>query len=323
MNRPTIGYGTVRTAVEIGCRAPSVHNTQPWSWRWDGRVLQLHADRARQLPGTDPDAGELLLSCGAALHHVRVAFGALDITTVVHRLPDATDPDHLATVELHHDRPVIAPDAITAIERRRTDRRPFTDWPVPEEFLHQLAAAAAEQGATMVPIHEGHARLALLDAIALADDIAGGDPAQSVESQLWSGVFATAEGVPRSAVPADPDGVIGGSRFGSGTLTSPHRSDGAQLVVLGTSSDDRLSRLRAGEACSAVLLHATARGLASAALSRVLEYPATRAAVAEQVLDAALCPQLVVRIGWPQTDAGMLRATPRRPVGEVLTTALP
>ncbi|MGE5830223.1 MAG: nitroreductase family protein, partial [Micromonosporaceae bacterium] len=35
--------------VATAARAPSVHNTQPWRFRLAGPVLELHADRARQL----------------------------------------------------------------------------------------------------------------------------------------------------------------------------------------------------------------------------------------------------------------------------------
>ena len=54
------------TAVEDSLRAPSVHNTQPWRWRFRGTGVELHADRGRQLAATDPEGRDLVLSCGAA-----------------------------------------------------------------------------------------------------------------------------------------------------------------------------------------------------------------------------------------------------------------
>jgi hypothetical protein len=54
-----------------------VHNTQPWRWLVGDHSVHLMADRARGVPATDPDGRDLLLSCGAALHHLRVAFAAL------------------------------------------------------------------------------------------------------------------------------------------------------------------------------------------------------------------------------------------------------
>lgn len=89
------------------------------------------------------------------------------------------------------------------------------------------------------------------------------------------------------------------------------------LAVIGTASDDTLSQLRAGEALSAVLLHATLLGLATCPLSQVLEVDDTRRVLRDDVLDGAISPQLVLRVGFP-TAAGPLPATPRRPTANIL-----
>ena len=72
-------------------RAPSVHNTQPWRWRLGDDAVQLHADRGRHLVATDPDGRDLVLSCGAALHHLLVALAAQGVEVEVDRLPDPED----------------------------------------------------------------------------------------------------------------------------------------------------------------------------------------------------------------------------------------
>src|SRR4051794_28766790 len=63
----------VLQAVGDACRAPSVHNTQPWRWLIDGTRVELRVDRERQLMVSDPAGRNLLISCGAALHHLEVA----------------------------------------------------------------------------------------------------------------------------------------------------------------------------------------------------------------------------------------------------------
>lgn len=87
-------------SVEHALRAPSVHNTQPWQWRVEPETVQLHADWSRQLIATDPDRRDLVLSCGAALHHLRVVLAAADQATSVERLPDPDNDAHLATLVL-------------------------------------------------------------------------------------------------------------------------------------------------------------------------------------------------------------------------------
>src|SRR5918993_3407541 len=88
------------TAVESALRAPSVHNTQPWLWRIGDDRVQLYADWNRHLVATDPDRRDLVLSCGAALHHLLVALAAQGLEVEVDRLPDPDDTGHLATVRL-------------------------------------------------------------------------------------------------------------------------------------------------------------------------------------------------------------------------------
>src|SRR5262249_18360235 len=63
-------------AAEFAGHAPSIHNTQPWHWRVTGDLLELYAEPARQLTTSDPDGRLMVLSCGTALHHARIALAA-------------------------------------------------------------------------------------------------------------------------------------------------------------------------------------------------------------------------------------------------------
>jgi hypothetical protein len=99
------------------------------------------AEQTRRAPAADPDGRDLLLSCGAALHHLRVALAALGWRTIVHRLPNHASPDHLAAVELTPKAPSTEDIMLAgAIPRRRTDRRHFSSWPVPDGHLDLMVA---------------------------------------------------------------------------------------------------------------------------------------------------------------------------------------
>jgi hypothetical protein len=99
-NQPWPDKNAIQSALALAAWAPSVHNSQPWLWRVGSRSIDLYADMTRHLTATDPQARDLLMSCGAALHHLRVAFRALGWTSTVRRLPSPSDPGHLATIEL-------------------------------------------------------------------------------------------------------------------------------------------------------------------------------------------------------------------------------
>lgn len=90
--------------------------------------------------------------------------------------------------------------------------------------------------------------------------------------------------------------------------------------MVGTSSNDRLAQLRAGEALSAVLLAATRAGLATCTLSQVLEVTASRRTLRDTVLGGTLDPQVIIRLGWAPTGPP-LPTTPRRPTQDTVTAA--
>ena len=146
-------YGTLRSVIALAVRAPSIHNSQPWRWVTGERSVHLFADSGRHLPATDPDSRDLRVSCGAALHHVRVAFAAEGWATTVHRLPNPAQPTHLAAVECSR-RAATAEDIalVAAISHRRTNRRRFSSWSVPGTLLATLTERAVAQGAILVPI---------------------------------------------------------------------------------------------------------------------------------------------------------------------------
>ena len=82
---PALGLSGPETVavLETAALAPSVHNTQPWSFRVAPDVIELHLDPARRLPVADPDDQELRLACGAALFNLRLALLARGVRPAV------------------------------------------------------------------------------------------------------------------------------------------------------------------------------------------------------------------------------------------------
>jgi hypothetical protein len=174
-------------AVEHALRAPSVHNTQPWRWRFRAGGVDLYADRGRHLAATDPDGRDLLLSCGAALHHLRVALAAGGLAVAVERTPDPEDADHLATVTITAGPPDPADAALfREIPRRRTDRRRMSHRPVPAELLDELSAQARHAGADLVPITGSRLHRRLAVALADAAQRQRWTPGYAAELQQWT-----------------------------------------------------------------------------------------------------------------------------------------
>ncbi|MFN8073063.1 MAG: nitroreductase family protein [Mycobacterium sp.] len=317
---------TIRTVLTMATQAPSVHNSQPWNWKVGPQSLSLYADPSRRLTHADPDRRNLLVSCGAALHHCVVALAASGWHAKVQRLPNPADADHLAVVTVV-ERPAGELDFMlaAAIGRRRTDRRIYGSWPVPWGDIALMGARAARAGVMLRQV-DAAPRLSTLIADSAARHAA--DPAYVTELRAWSGRRGSVSGVPAGNIPevvaAAP---IPGRVFAEPELPhpgdSPATEDNGVLVALGTEGDDDLARLRAGEATSLVLLSATAMGLATCPVTEPLEFGDIREAVRADVFGATGYPQMLVRVGWAPVHADPLPATPRRPLSEVAEWVAP
>jgi nitroreductase len=316
----------VRELITLACRAPSVHNSQPWRWVVDGEQVTLFADHSRQLVYADPVGRDLVISCGAALHHLQVAAAAAGWTALVRRMPNPHNDAQVANVSFE---PCAvsreAREAADALARRRTDRRSTSSWPVARETLAPLLGVAGRAGTVAFAVVSAQAKSALLQLLAEADAVQRRNPKYLTEITGWVGADEE-EGIPLGNLldhaPAVGDHHGAATRFPSGTLVDTYLGDdepAETLIAICTSSDDAVSRLRAGEALSAVLLKSTALGLSTMPLSQAIEVDRTRQLLQGDLLKDVACPQILVRIGWLADNLEQLPATPRRPVTAVVS----
>jgi hypothetical protein len=300
-----------------------VFNTQPWKWHITGTTMDLHADPDRRLHTTDPDGRLLLLSCGAALHHARIALAATGHTVTVNRLPDPNQPHLLARLTLGPPAPPD-PQAVTqaaAISRRHTDRRAFSDRPVTDHTLTDLRHTVEAQGAYLhiVP-HDQIPILGITTEQAATAETS--DPAYRAELTAWTNRPAwTGDGVP-PATAVEPAlrrvPVRDFAPHGADVLPAGHDHDkGAEYAIIFGLDDAPLDLLRGGEALSALLLTATAAGLSTAPLSEAVEIAWPRYLLRELLSDVGE-PYVVVRLGYIASTQP-LPATPRRAATETIT----
>ncbi|GAB4585669.1 Acg family FMN-binding oxidoreductase [Nocardia sp. IFM 10818] len=322
-NVPRPDHRTILAALRLASRAPSVHNTQPWRWVLDGDVLHLYTDTDRLLTAADPRGRQMVISCGAMLHHVRTAFGAWGWHTDTVRVPEPLQPGHLAEIRF---RPWEHPPAglvarAEAIDRRRTDRLPMSeppDWPALLPRLRMLVSPHYLELDTI----DDNTRARLTAASEQAAALRRHDMMYQAEIGWWAGHSGMPEGVPSDALVSDAEFA----RVGVGR-TFPHAphsarradiiEDHARLVVLSSPGDSLPEWLRTGEALSAVLLECTVAGLATCALTHITELPTGRTLLTNLVPEHRT-PQLVIRIG-AAPEYEQATPTPRRPLTDIFT----
>ncbi|MBF6175148.1 Acg family FMN-binding oxidoreductase [Nocardia blacklockiae] len=311
---------TIEAALRLAQRAPSIHNSQPWQWRFEDGELRLFADLSRHLTATDPDRRALELSCGAALHHARLALFARGWATEVRYLPDPDRPDWLATMRLAPRTPAAADISLSeAIPRRRSDRRRFDNGDVPRKHLRVAADYACRFGAQIHVVPEaGKARLGTL--MRIAGSRHARDLPYQIELAQWSGRRGGVDGVPaRNAAPVRPEDRMPSRKFADPELPDPLVTDDAEWLLICTAEDDRVARIRAGETLSALLLASTTLGLATCIQTEPLGIADLREEIRFSLCEGAF-PQAMVRVG-ATTSATTPPPTPRRDLDEVFAGA--
>lgn len=318
---------TVRTteifenALAMAVRAPSVHNTQPWQWRIAGETIELRADPSRQLAAADPAQRELLLSCGAALHHMRIALAMLGHSAQVTYVSGTTDLDLLARIEIAPHHPTATEiNLAAAIMHRHSDRRRYSSRPVPSHHIRTLSACATSYATAARQVPVG-LRRPLAKATHAAAARHAEDSVYQRELAAWSGHIGTQDGVPsRNTTPPRLDDEVRLRQFATPTLVDAEpEADASEWLVLCTLADDRVSQLKAGEAASALLLTATDLTLSSCLQTEPLELGDLRTAIRAEVLLDCAYPQALVRVGWVSGAVAPLSPTPRRDIADVLT----
>jgi len=307
------------SVVASAMRAPSMHNSQPWRFRWSPEAVELWMDPERRLPVADASGWAGRLSCGAALFNLRLAMAVRGTPVVVTILPEARTPDLIARVVPGPQRAALPWEArlFRAIERRYSNRTPFADVPVPVAVRADLLTAARQEQCWLDLLLGPAAVEATAGLVRAADDLLARDEVYQAELVSWARADPSAmDGVAVSAAgPAVLAGELLPRRVFGDHPARPRDFEREPLIaVLGGAGDSARDEIQVGQGLQRVLLTATDLGLAASMFSQPIEV----AAVREQLrlaLRRYAAPQMLLRFGYAGPAPGR---SGRRPAAEVM-----
>jgi hypothetical protein len=320
VNRPS--QEQVEHLVMMATRAPSVHNTQPWRLHTTLDGLALYRDRTRQLGALDPAGREMLLSCGALLHHLEVAARAIGFGAEV-SLDLRGDAVALIALVQGADATEAELAAAVAILHRHTYRGRFEAEAVsPSELERVAAAVTAQDGLLRVVRTDELTEVEVLVSRAERSlhEVDGYD--QELARWVWHGAddLARGDGLPPASVDHGEGRAesLEGRAFVTprGRPDEPPQPEHPLVVLLSSVGDTAADWVQAGRALSALCLSATEAGLLVQPIGQVIDLPWSRHALAD-LLGTLGSPQMLLRIGHGASRP----LTPRRPVADVLTPA--
>ncbi len=302
--------------------APSIHNTQPWSFRVLDDEAEFFADASRAMSVLDPVQRQLVMSCGSALFNFRMAIKHYNHRPVVHTFPDQDQPNLIARVRIVYPGDVTLDEhrLFMAIKKRRTYRGPFKKRPLTTVQIDALQRAAEREGIDAHVLTDPEQKRTVGDLVAQATVLQRTNVKLCEEVEAWMASDTRAPVDPaRPLAPLRPVAGATSVLEWGGEKTDFVEEDvvhSPAIVVLTAASDQRVSWLKTGQALSRLLLTATVHDLSASFLNQAVEVPAIREKLA--ALIGKPYPQLVIRIGYPEGHAPA--PIPRQSVNEKIVT---
>lgn len=297
--------------------APSTHNTQPWRFRLVDDLVELYADKTRALPVVDPDHRELVISCGAALFHLRIAMRHFGYQDLVEILPESTDSQLLARIALGSRRIVKVEEnfLFRAILKRYTNRRPFKQDRPSAALISELESATCAHGDWLQIITRkipAASREAIINLIAHGDRLQMADPLFREELAQWihtsnssnhDRLTAQSQGFNDRFDPIVPLISFAIRAFDFGHLQAEYDrelSKNAPVLIMISSRGDTLQDwLATGEALAHLLLRARVDDVWASFFNQPIEIPQLRSRL-QNLLPENGYPQILLRLGYGQ-----------------------
>lgn len=318
----------LRFLLNYAVLAPSSHNTQPWLWKISGNEIELWADTSRAMPALDPSGRELIMSCGAVLHHLRLSIRAFGYADLISVLPEASQPHLMARVRLAKKVQASSDDKLLFryVAERHTNRQQFEDIELSPALMQVLQQEAAQEQAHLRFVQNQSERDEVIKLIEFGTLSQNHDADMRRDQADW---IAPAFSSRRDGIPSRALGIsdllsyvapfalrvldVGETQAGNEVRIA---NNAPLLVVLCTDEDGPKAWLAAGQALSRVLLRARVAEVSASFFSQPIEVDKAWIQL-RHAMDLHNFPQLIFRLGYAKTS-DQAPATPRRAVDDMI-----
>jgi nitroreductase len=310
------------TLVRYATLAASSHNTQPWTFRLQGRAVVIQADLSRRCPAVDPDDHHLYASLGCAAENLLLAAAAAGLRGV----PAWDGSSSSLRIELEAA-PASRSALFEAIPKRQCSRAEYDGRALSSEELRLLEAAGAGNGVSLMLLTGNAQKEQIAEYVAAGNTAQFADLRWGEELRSWIR-FSAAEAVRAG------DGLYGpvmgspdvprwlGALFMRLAFSARRQNDkdrrhirsSAAIAVFHSAADDEPHWIEAGRCYQRLALQAAALGLRTAFINQPVEVAELRPQFASFLGIGGRRPDLVIRIGHgPEMPRSL-----RRPVEQVL-----
>ncbi|MFN3972810.1 MAG: Acg family FMN-binding oxidoreductase [Gemmobacter sp.] len=309
--------------VRMATLAANGHNAQPWTFRLTDEKVSILPDFSRRTAVVDPDDHHLFVSLGCAAENLVIAGAALGRGGEV-VIGAGAEPQ--IDISLSSAQPA-GQELYQAIPQRQSTRSIYDGQPISSADMGLLAAAAREEGVSVLFFTEPADRDAILDFVVQGNSAQMDDPAFVQELRHWlrfspASAIETGDGLfgACSGNPVLPE-WIGPTLFGMVFRTASEndkyrdqiRSSAGIAVFVGERADPE-HWIRVGRSFQRFALQATVLGIRTAHVNQPVEVASVRPEFARWLGMTDVRPDLVIRFG----RAPAMPMSLRRPVSAVL-----
>lgn len=289
--------------------APSGHNSQPWNFSIKENSLSLLVNQERSLSQSDPERRQLLIAFGCALENLLIASDYYGFRAEVQCIPDQSNRDLIARILFtkNNDTQNDSSHIVFSIPRRNNNRNKFKNIQPHQDFLDSLISLSDEKVKISIVIDQNEKNsLADIVNIAQIESMDRDNFREELSHFIRSNFTKEKAGMPGFVLGLPgPVSIFASKLIKKINFSRKTKKQDDDLlkkytpvfVVISTSDDEPLSRIKAGQVFERIWLMAENSGLKCSPLAagcQTTEYYKEM----QKVLKISFRPEVFFRLGY-------------------------